>query len=1135
MIRTKMLTFVPIVTLATVAFSFAADKFVAADGQEAGDSESSFVEHGKTRNVVERGSAWKAGDGWLQGSGTGNYLYGGWLVGEGDFAITARFSLAEMESTAASLVFGGNHFGFDGRGETLFIEGPDLGPTRLLGPSGDHIKPGQPVEAEVIRRGAKLTFRLAGKEILTVPFKTGAVGLVGLRPWRGTMRIYDFAASGNLVEDRDAILNLQLKLQQVTHIDVNSVKIDVNSPPDGLVVHRDLGVLTTPAVKGQVIYKNGDIVWVPRATITPNGDYMVLFPSGRGEWYQGKEMLALRSKDNGHTWSEATVAFDASQSHHGFVPLIPKKGTGPICRNGPEGAAHKLDLSPFSGRIYAFGTQAIPGSVGDRKLGLHENTPIGFRYSDDDGHTWSAVELIEPAGDPEFRGMSCVRMCETQAGTWLIGSHDGIWSMPRDPKHPVATRQYILRSDDRGKTWTLAPGARPNGWFVKGFDRMDEGTVVAFEGGDIVTFVRTAEGHIWETRSMDDGKTWSEPKPTPLVHPDAPPMVFHLADGRTLVALIHNRHDPSSPHFKISDRNEIWATLSKDGGRTWGEPRFVFAGIIEGGLAPYHSCSYVDLFADGPDLHLFLGQLGSQLLHLTFRESDLAGFPTKAELQKRASEDRLAKKITVGGASIHPAAPPRGLVLREKLGLVTAKAVDGQIVHRAQSGKDVYETRAVITPGGDFLLMFPEGKHYGHSKGAKTNDMIAYRSSDKGETWKGPEVAFDIDYNQHGFVPLVPRGAKRIYAFGTQPIPGKWLPEKGLHENAPIGFRWSDDDGNTWSDVKLIEPVNDPGFLGMSVMRMCETDAGTWLIGSHEGDWSKKPLETRQYILRSEDQGKTWAVLPRPRPDGWHVKEFGRMDEGRPISLGGDKVLAMFRTPEGHLWSARSEDDGRTWTDPAPTPLVHPDAPPMLFHLADGKTLVAFHHNRHAQSKYIGLTAKMEGQKDRSELWVSVSTDEGHTWSEPRFVLANALAAKKNIAWYDHQCSYADLIGDGQDLHLFLPHRWERVLHLRIKASDIPNLPTKRQLAAGLDGVSCDPLSCRWSKHGDYDCHDTLGSSSISCPQARDAWRSFSDELETTNDLMTIAPPRKSRRHSVLKGVWGLSTLSRSWSALSAL
>ncbi len=30
-----------------------------------------------------------------------------------------------------------------------------------------------------------------------------------------------------------------------------------------------------------------------------------------------------------------------------------KKGTGPICRNGPEGASHKLGLSPFSQRATA--------------------------------------------------------------------------------------------------------------------------------------------------------------------------------------------------------------------------------------------------------------------------------------------------------------------------------------------------------------------------------------------------------------------------------------------------------------------------------------------------------------------------------------------------------------------------------------------------------------------------------------------------------------------------------------------------------------------------------------------------------------------------------------------------------------
>ena len=87
-------------------------------------------------------------------------------------------------------------------------------------------------------------------------------------------------------------------------------------------------------------------------------------------------------------------------------------------------------------------------------------------------------------------------------------------------------------------------------------------------------------------------------------------MVFPLADGRTLLALTHNRYDPAAPHFKIADRNEIWASLSRDRGRTWSEPRFVFAGILEGGPAFFHGCSYLDLFADGPVLHVFLGQVG---------------------------------------------------------------------------------------------------------------------------------------------------------------------------------------------------------------------------------------------------------------------------------------------------------------------------------------------------------------------------------------------------------------------------------------------------------------------------------------------------------------------------------------------
>jgi hypothetical protein len=416
------------------------------------------------------------------------------------------------------------------------------------------------------------------------------------------------------------------------------------------------------------------------------------------------------------------------------------------------------------------------------------------------------------------------------------------------------------------------------------------------------------------------------------------------------------------------------------------------------------------------------------------------------------TEISLLTETTIAHRNVQFAKLPAGLRVDEKLALVLASpALTGQIVHFASDW--LYETRATKTPGGDYLLMFPTntrerptgGAHYGHSGYQKNNDMVAFRSKDQGKTWQGPTVAFDIDYNQHGFIPLIPKGSKRIYAFGTQPVWGQYVAEHGQGENAPIGYRYSDDDGHHWCEVRLIRPQNDPGFRGMSVMRMCETDSGTWLLCSHEGDWSYKPLMTRQYVLRSEDQGKTWTVGPNPRHGGWCVPRFNRMDEGRPINLSNGEVYMMIRTCEGHLWATRSTDDGKTWAAPAPTPLVHPDAPPMLFHLSDGKTLAAFHHNRHHDTNYVNL-GENPGMQDRSEIWVSLSTDGGRTWSEPRFVFANAAVPNLEGGWRNYQCSYMDMFVDNGVVNLFLPHRWQRCLHLQLPEAELKCLPTAKDL-----------------------------------------------------------------------------------------
>ena len=86
---------------------------------------------------------------------------------------------------------------------------------------------------------------------------------------------------------------------------------------------------------------------------------------------------------------------------------------------------------------------------------------------------------------------------------------------------------------------------------------------------------------------------------------------------------------------------------------------------------------------------------------------------------------------------------------------------------------------------------------------------------------------------------------------------------------------------------------------------------------------------------------------------------------------------------------------------------------------------------------------------DRAQLWLSASRDGGRTWSEPRFVLCNALTEdprNEGNAWRDHQCSYIDVLAVDGMLHLFMPHRWLHAVHLQMPYQDWSSLPTAAEL-----------------------------------------------------------------------------------------
>lgn len=209
-------------------------------------------------------------------------------------------------------------------------------------------------------------------------------------------------------------------------------------------------------------------------------------------------------------------------------------------------------------------------------------------------------------------------------------------------------------------------------------------------------------------------------------------------------------------------------------------------------------------------------------------------------------------------------------------------------------------------------------------------------------------------------------------------------------------------------------------------------------------NYRKNAVTTRLYVMRSADRGASWTLLPHPHPDGWVTPGYDQFEEGRPISLGGSKVFMLARSSEGHLWKLRSDDDGQTWAGPDPTPMVHPLAPPMLFHLSDGKTLASFYHNRNTSDPSVVIGSGL----NRSELWVSLSRDEGSTWSEPRFVMANSAGGGHMGQFADWSVSYIDLLVDGHVVHIFFSHQFRQVLHVWFEEKTLHRLPTRAELLA---------------------------------------------------------------------------------------
>ncbi|MBI4977409.1 MAG: exo-alpha-sialidase [Spirochaetes bacterium] len=346
----------------------------------------------------------------------------------------------------------------------------------------------------------------------------------------------------------------------------------------------------------------------PYLVKTDDGHWLVTMTTGTGEEGDpGQHIITARSSDKGKTWIDR-------------ADVEPAKG--------PEASYSVVFKTPY-GRIYC-----LYNYNGDRvsevkreDSGVFKRVDsLGsyvFKYSDDNGKTWSAKRYEIP-----------VREFECDRNNVYGGKLRFFWNVGR----PITTKDgqalFVLH-----KVGAMGKGffAQSEGAFLKsdnilternpekihfitlpdgdiglrapeGGSRVaEEQTVVELSDGSLYCVYRTIDGYPACAYSRDGGHTWTKPdfaRYTPdgrkMKHPRAANFVWKCANGKYLY-WYHNhggeRFIKNQPEWKpYADRNPAWISggVEKDGHIIWSQPEILLYDAAD----QFTRMSYPDLIED---------------------------------------------------------------------------------------------------------------------------------------------------------------------------------------------------------------------------------------------------------------------------------------------------------------------------------------------------------------------------------------------------------------------------------------------------------------------------------------------------------------------------------------------------------
>jgi predicted neuraminidase len=259
-------------------------------------------------------------------------------------------------------------------------------------------------------------------------------------------------------------------------------------------------------VRKNMVSTKGSRQWqgIPAIERSDNGRlWCAFFSGGPKEPDPANSIFITTSNDDGASWCVPRVIIDATGSTRAYDPAL---------WHDPQGRLwlfyNLADLTTQEFTVWAITTD----------------------HSDLANPHWSPPQKVEVSAPFAFRLNKPTVLATGEwllPVTWARNAPTG-W-FPGD--HQL---QGVAISQDLGKTWILHGGVEAPSWAL-------ENMIVERRDGRLWMLIRNGSGILWESFSMDCGRSWSSGSPTTIVNPGARFFIRRLASGRLLLI---NTPDP---------------------------------------------------------------------------------------------------------------------------------------------------------------------------------------------------------------------------------------------------------------------------------------------------------------------------------------------------------------------------------------------------------------------------------------------------------------------------------------------------------------------------------------------------------------------------------------------------------------